>query len=72
MIVAEIPKNKTEKIIISIQDFANKRYIDIRTYFQAEEGTWLPTKKGIKVGIATFKEFVKAFRAAGKELKGQP
>lgn len=72
MVIAEINKSKTEKIIISVQNYHNRRYIDIRVYFKAEDGSWLPTRRGIKVGIATFKEFARAFKAAGKELKGKP
>lgn len=47
--LGEILKGETEKINVSLNEYKGFKYVDIRLYFQDEEGDWHPTKKGITV-----------------------
>jgi len=48
MEIGEIQKGK-DKIIVTVKEFKGKQYIDLRTYFQNDDGEWIPTKKGISL-----------------------
>lgn len=59
MSVFEFERNPDEKIIFDISEFKEKKYIDIRTYFQAD-GEWRPTKKGISISLDKLPMLVEA------------
>ena len=48
MQIGEIQKGK-DKIIVTVKEFKGKQYIDLRTYFENDQGEWIPTKKGISL-----------------------
>ena len=48
MQIGEIRKGN-DKIIITVKEFKGKQYIDLRTYFENDQGEWIPTKKGISL-----------------------
>ena len=47
--LGEILKGETEKINVSLNEYKSFKYVDIRLYFQDEEGNWYPTKKGVTI-----------------------
>jgi len=57
--IAEIEKNTLEKIVATLGEYKDKQRIDIRVYFQpdADPNNWVPTKKGINIGLDTWGEF---------------
>jgi len=46
-----------EPIFVSISDFRNNKYLNIRKYYEVE-GEWRPTKKGIALSYKNFKELL--------------
>jgi hypothetical protein len=48
MQIGEIRKGN-DKIIVTVKEFKGKQYIDLRTYFENDQGEWIPTKKGISL-----------------------
>jgi len=66
-LVAEFQKNDIEIVRVSLTQYRNKDYFDIRLYYQ-EEGEWRPTKKGLCLSQGLFLEFKKAVRALEKAL----
>ena len=42
-----VEKREGERIRIGFNEYEGREYIDIRQYFQNEEGEWRPTKKGV-------------------------
>ena len=36
---------------VSKNEFRGNEYIDIRKYYQADDGEWRPTKKGISLSL---------------------
>ncbi len=48
-IIGEIERNSMERIRVSVETYKNHIFIDLRTYFEDDEGEWRPTKKGITI-----------------------
>ena len=55
-IIGEIQKNKKEKIIISTNEYMGHKFIDLRIYFENDNGDYKPTKKGIAISPKIMKE----------------
>ncbi|GAN35148.1 transcriptional coactivator p15 [Candidatus Brocadia sp. AMX2] len=47
VMLGEIVKSETDKIVISAKEYKGRKYVDIRTFFQGDDGNYLPTKKGV-------------------------
>ena len=45
--IIEIKKNKTNYVQIELREYEGHPYVDIREFYDDEEGRRLPTKKGI-------------------------
>lgn len=43
---AEIEKGE-DLVRVNATEFKGRQYIEVRTYYMAEDGEWKPTKKGI-------------------------
>ena len=39
-----------------MNEYKGKKYIDIRTYFEADDGEYKPTKKGVTLSIDLYNE----------------
>jgi len=70
MQIGEIEKGK-DKIIVTVKEFKGKQYIDARTYFENDEGEWIPTKKGISLTLDNLDEMIRLLQAAKKKAAGQ-
>ena len=46
-IVYSFQKNATEQVWVSMSEYKGKDYIDLRVYFQDDDGEYKPTKKGL-------------------------
>ena len=59
--IAAIQKNKTQKIIISVNKYEGHTYVDLRIHFKDEKtGDYLPTRKGIAIKPAIGQQVVDA------------
>ncbi len=65
MQIGEIQKGK-DKIIVTVKEFKGKQYIDLRTYFQNDDGEWIPTKKGISLTPDNLDEMIQFLQKAKK------
>lgn len=70
MQIGELEKGK-DKIIISLKEFKGKQYIDIRTYFENQEGEWIPTKKGISLTPENLDDVIKFLKDAKQKVSGK-
>ncbi len=66
--IAEFEKNPTEKIKITISEFKNRKFVDIRTYYLDDNMEWKPTKKGVTVSPHLLDMIVDALNKAKQEL----
>jgi len=70
MQIGEIGKGK-DKIIVTVKEFKGKQYIDIRTFFENDDGEWIPTKKGISFTPENLDEAIKLLQKAKKNVSGK-
>ena len=70
MLITEIEKNQKERIRVTIEEYRGARFIDCRVYFEAENGEWRPTKKGIALNKDCIVEIIEALKKAEKEIEG--
>lgn len=63
-LIAKIDKSNRDDIRISLSDFKDKKYIDIRSYFEVEKGEdRIPTRKGVTFSVDLYPEFKRAIKA---------
>ena len=63
----EIQKNTLEKIRIQRTNFNGHELIDIRVYYEAENGEWKPTKKEIAFSLSLANEVIKGITEESKK-----
>lgn len=71
MKIGEVIKNSQEVIRVNIQDYQGTELVDIRTYWQTEEGKWIPTKKGISLTYHVMPDIIKLLQKAFKKMREQ-
>lgn len=64
-LITQIEKGE-DVVRIALTEFRKRQYIEIRTYYMADEGDWKPTRKGITLDPDLMKE---VYQALGKALK---
>ncbi len=57
--IGELELSTTQKLVFAVSCFRNKKYFDIRTWFQDDSGEWKPTKKGVHFAFEKFEDFEK-------------
>ena len=45
--IIEIKKNKTNYVQIELREYEGHEYVDVREFYDSQDGKRLPTKKGI-------------------------
>lgn len=68
MVIGEIQKG-TDKIIVTVKEFKGKTYVDIRTYFENDQGEMMPTKKGVSLTPDNLDDILKLLQEAKKAVK---
>lgn len=69
MVISEIEKNLKERIRVSIEQYRGTTFCDVRVYFEAENGEWKPTKKGIALPKVSIDAVIEALQEARKKLE---
>lgn len=62
-----IEKSEGERVRIGISEFNEKRYLDARIHYEADDGTWRPTKKGFTLPLELIGEFKEAVEQLSEE-----
>ncbi|MGH8056282.1 MAG: transcriptional coactivator p15/PC4 family protein [Candidatus Entotheonellia bacterium] len=71
-LVARISKNPTEEVRISLTSYRGHELVDIRVYFQDDQGEWRPTKRGVSLSVDSFTELRDAVGKVEEMLNGLP
>ncbi len=71
-LVARIAKNPTEEVRVSLTSYRGHDLVDIRVFFQDEQGEWRPTKRGVSLSIDSFTELREAIVKAEEMLNALP
>ena len=64
VLVSAIDKGLGNRIHIRISRFKDRDYLDIRNYYEDDEGEWKPTRKGIAVPVEFYDEVMESLTAA--------
>ena len=71
-ILHQFAKNATEEVRASLTEYKGHKLIDLRIYYEPEEGEdRRPTKKGITIDVGLYPELKKAMLKIEKELLKQ-
>jgi len=68
--IAQIEKGE-DIIRVALTEFRKRQYIEIRTYYMADDGEWKPTKKGVTLSPDLMREVHQALGKAFEELDTQ-
>lgn len=68
MVICEVEKNMKERIRVSIERYRGSTFCDIRVYFEAENGEWRPTRKGISLGKGSIDGVMEGLKTAREKL----
>jgi hypothetical protein len=66
--IAQFEKGE-DVVRVALTEFRKRQYIEVRTYYMAEDGEWRPTKKGITLNPDLMKEVHTAVGNALEELE---
>ena len=66
--ITQIEKGE-DVVRVALTEFRKRQYIEIRTYYMADEGDWKPTRKGITLDPDLMKEVYQALGKALEELE---
>jgi hypothetical protein len=58
-----IAKNATERVRVAVSEFHGAHYVDTRIHYQADDGEWRPTKKGLTLKPDLAREVAQAMLA---------
>jgi hypothetical protein len=68
MTVGDIERGETEVLRVSAEEYKGRKYLDIRIYFENDQGEWKPTKKGVTIPPDKVQEFIELVKKAGEAL----
>jgi hypothetical protein len=69
VLVRSIDKGLGSRIHIRLSKFRDRDYLDIRNFYEAEDGEWKPTRKGIAVPVDLYDDLMKALTEAKPEIE---
>ncbi|MGC9322649.1 MAG: transcriptional coactivator p15/PC4 family protein [Kosmotogaceae bacterium] len=58
--LTDIKRNDTEIVRVSRREFKGHEFLDLRIYYQDDEGDYKPTKKGITINPKLVDELIDA------------
>ena len=68
-VIYQFPRNSDEKVYVSLREYKERKYLDLRIFFRPKEGGDLrPTKKGVTMGLELLPELKKAVLLCEKKL----
>ncbi len=68
--IAQLEKGE-DIVRVALTEFRKRQYIEIRTYYMAEDGEWKPTRKGITLNPDLMREVHQALGKALEELESE-
>ncbi len=64
MLVRSIDKGMGSRIHVRLSKFRDRDYLDIRNFYEADDGEWKPTRKGIAVPVDLYDALMEALTEA--------
>ncbi|MFC2099372.1 transcriptional coactivator p15/PC4 family protein [Candidatus Bipolaricaulota bacterium] len=69
VLVQAIDKGLGNRIHVRLSRFKERDYLDIRNFYETEDGEWKPTRKGVAVPVELYDELMAALAAAKPEIE---
>lgn len=66
----EVTKNSKEVIRFQVEEYRGQKFGDIRVYYDAD-GEWKPSRQGVVIRPAIWREFMKGVERVDAEMKTQ-
>lgn len=70
-LVKVIDKGPAGQIHVRLSRFRDRDYLDIRNFYQTDDGDWRPTRKGIAIPVEFYDELMAALAAAKAEIEAR-
>ena len=67
--IAEFHKKHNEKVVVSLSKFRGITYVDVRVYYQADDGEFKPTRKGVTLSPDLLKPLIDGLKKADHNLE---
>jgi hypothetical protein len=68
VLVRAIDKGLGSRIHVRLSRFRERDYLDIRNFYETDDGEWKPTRKGVAIPVEFYDELIDALRAAKEEI----
>ncbi len=68
LLVRAIDKGLGNRVHVRLSRFRDRDYLDIRNFYETDDGEWKPTRKGIAVPVEMYDELMDALGAAKEEI----
>jgi len=63
-VVKVIDKGLGGRIYVRLSRFRERDYLDIRNFYETDDGEWKPTRKGIAIPVELYGELMTALKEA--------
>lgn len=67
-LVYSFQKNALEEVRVSISTYKGRKYLDIRVFYQGDDGEYKPSKKGVALSPELLPELETAIKKLKDEL----
>lgn len=71
-LIRAIDKGIGNRIHVRLSHFRDRDYLDIRNFYEADDGEWKPTRKGIAIPVELYSELISALNEAEPLIKDLP
>jgi hypothetical protein len=68
VLLHEFEKNNREVIRFTLNEYKGTQYIDVRTFYKAEDGSYKPSRSGVTFRPEQFEDFLEGTAAVGDAL----
>ena len=69
VLVQAIEKGLGSRIHIRLSKFKDRDYLDIRNFYETDEGEWKPTRKGIAVPVDLYDDLMEGLNEAKAKIE---
>ena len=63
-VVKVIDKGLGGRIYVRLSRFRERDYLDIRNFYETDDGEWKPTRKGVAIPVELYDELMAALKEA--------
>jgi len=68
-LIRAIDKDLGNQIHVRLSRFRERDYLDIRNFYETDDGEWKPTRKGIAIPVEFYAEVMDALTEAKSQIE---